>query len=182
MRPVGLLVALAIAAAFTFAVLLPNVAGSAFVQVRAVARPEGSSSARAATVIVGDGPATRAARLELDAHVTNRYPLPVVVGFRGPALRATIYLRKEDGSLEGVWQTTLEEAALEEGSDSPADGGASRAAPLDPGSTTKAVATGDTAFRWESRTGARLGTGLYFLRVWAYGIPSALTPLSITDA
>lgn len=182
-RPLLVLpILVAVAVAVVAVVLLPNVAGSAFVEVRAVARPAETSSSRAATVVVGDGPATRAGRLELEAQVSNRYPLPVVVGFRGPAFRAVIYSRPPDGVLERVWEASLDDAVLEEGSESPAGDSGSRAAAIDPGSTTRPVATGQTAFRWRTHSGAALAPGFYFLRVWAYGIPSGLTPIALTDA
>ncbi len=176
-------IAAAVVVAIVVAVLLPNVAGSSFVEVRVVARPAETSATGAATVVVVDGgPATRAGRLELEAHVSNRYPLPVVLGFRGPAFRAAVYARRQDGTLERVWEASTDDPVVEEGSDSPAGDTGSRAATIDPGSTSRAVATGATAFKWQSRNGAMLPPGYYFLRVWAYGIASGLTPIALTEA
>lgn len=165
--------------AFTAAWIVPNVAGAAFVQVRAVvtARPAASGP----TIVIGGGSAISATALDISVEIENHYPLGVVLGTGPAAYQAAAYRRDDSGKLIRVWQIGSGDAVVEEGSDSPVGGGPSDAAVVvPPGRSNHAITAAATPFRLVDVTGASLTSGVYYLRVWAYGIGSPLVPLALS--
>jgi hypothetical protein len=165
-------------AIFAFGWALPNVAGSMFVSVRAVVTPIAADTGP--TVIVSSGDAIQARALSLDVEVTNGYPLGVVLGTDPIAYVGAIYAHDSGGQLSRVWRSGLGDPAIEEGSDSPVGGGtAGGAIVVPPGSTRHQVAGGASAFSLTDAAGAPLPAGVYYVRVWAYGIASPLVPFFV---
>ncbi len=170
---------------------LPNVFGSTFVHVRAVVTPVESvpaatspsagSSAVGPSVTLASGRTVRADRLEIAADVENAYPLSVVLGSDPIAYTAAVFARTAgDGSLVRVWESGAGDPTIEEGSDSPVGGGSAKGAVVvPPGTMRHAVAEGDAAFVLVRPQGSSVAPGIYYVRVWAYGIASPLVPVSI---
>jgi hypothetical protein len=164
--------------AFVAVWALPNMAGPAFVEVSALVAPRASASGPTIT-IAGLAP-VQATALDVGVEIVNRYPLGVVVGVSGPAYQAVVYRREQNGQLARVWQTTADDPALEEGSDSPVGGGSAGNAAVVPSGASRHDLTGSTAgFSLVDATGAPLAAGVYYLRVWAYGIASGLVPIAL---
>lgn len=171
--------ALGVVAATVLAVgwALPNVAGGVFVHVKAVVRAVPSASGP--SVLVGAGPAVRAGSLAIAVDVENAYPLSVVLGSDPIAYTAAVYARGSSGSLAKVWQSGTGDPTAEEGSDSPVGGGSAKGAVVvPPGVTRHDVASGGSAFPLTGSDGAVAG-GVYYVKVWAYGIGSSLVPISV---
>jgi hypothetical protein len=164
----------------TFAAVwaLPNVAGPSFVEVRALVAPR--PSATGPMVTIGALAPARAAALDVGVEVVNHYPLGVIVGTNGIAYEATVYRRDDSGTLSPVWHTGVDDPALEEGSDSPVGGGSSAGAAAVPSGVSRHDLTGSsTGFSLVDPSGSPLATGVYYLRVWAYGIASPLVPIAL---
>jgi hypothetical protein len=160
--------------------VLPNVAGPAFVEVRVLVAARASTAGPVVTV--GSVAPGRASALDVGVEVVNHYPLGVVVGTNGSSFQATAYRRGDTGKLTSVWHTSVDDPALEEGSDSPVGGGSSAGAAAVPSGVTRHDLTrSSTGFSLVDATGAPLATGVYYLRVWAYGIASPLVPIAIDD-
>ncbi len=172
-------IALAVGAIALVAVwAVPNMAGRVFVQVRAVATARTATSGP--SLAIAGSPAVRAAAIEISIDVENRYPLSVVLGAGPMAFRAAAYRRDASGRLNRVWGVGVGDATAEEGSDSPVGGGSAGGAfVVSSGVTRHSIANGSSAFGLVDATGASLPAGVYYLRVWAYGIGSALVPLSL---
>jgi hypothetical protein len=165
-------------AALVFVWALPNMAGPAFVQVSALVAPR--STATGPTVVVADRAPVEASALDIGVEVVNHYPISVVLGTGRTAFQAAIYRRDAGGQLVRVWQANVDDPALEEGSDSPVGGGAAGGAAVIPSGTSRHDLTATaTAFNLTDATGAPLPAGVYYLRVWAYGIGSQLVPMAI---
>jgi hypothetical protein len=167
-------------AAFVAVWAIPNVAGAAFVDVRAVAVAH--ASADGTMTAVGGSPAVAADRIDVSVEVVNNYPLSVVVGASssGNDFRATVYRRDSGGRLTAVWHGSTSDPALEEGSDSPVGGSSSDVAALiAPGASRHLIAGGSSAFTLVGARGALVAPGIYYLRVSAYGIASPMVPISI---
>jgi hypothetical protein len=165
-------------AAFVVVWALPNVAGPYFVDVSALVAPR--TAANAPTVIVADRAPIQATALDVGVEVVNHYPLSVVLGTGRTAFQAAVYRRNATGRLVRVWQATVDDPLLEEGSDSPVGGGSAGGAAVVPAGTSSHDLTSSTAgFSLVAASGAPLETGVYYLRVWAYGIASQLVPLSL---
>jgi hypothetical protein len=165
-------------AAFVLVWALPNVAGPEFVEVRALVAPRASDTGP--TIVIGGLAPSRAAALDVGVEVVNHYPLQVVVGTDGAAFQAVVYRRDGAGKLVRVWQTSTDDPVLEEGSDSPVGGGTSAGAAQVPTGTSRHDLTGSTAgFSLIDATGNPLAAGVYYLRVWAYGIASPLVPMAL---
>ena len=174
-----LALALVAGATFTGGWALPNVAGGMFVRVRAVVEPV--PAGYGPSVLVGPGPAVRAGSIAIAADVDNGYPLAVVLAADPVAYSAAVYTRGSSGALIRVWQTGAGDPVIEEGSDSPVGGGNARAAVVvPPGVTRHEIAGGGSAYPLTSSTGF-LPAGIYYVRVWAYGIGSSLVPVAIDD-
>jgi hypothetical protein len=165
--------------AFTVAWALPNVAGSTFVQVRAVVTARAASSGP--TVVIGGHPAIQANGVDISVEVDNHYPLSVVLGTSPTAFRAAAYLRDGAGKLTLAWQTGVGDATVEEGSDSPVGGGPADGAVVVPSGVTRhGITDGSQPFTLVNATGVALSPGVYYLKVWAYGIGSPLVPMALS--
>lgn len=168
-------------AVFTAVWALPNMAGASFVQVRAVVTAKGVGAGP--TVVIGGNPAVQSTAVDVSVEIDNRYPLGVVLGTGAVAFKAAAYRRDDTGSLVRVWQLGVGDANVEEGSDSPVGGGPADAAVVVPsGLTRHPLTAGATPFSLVDATGTALSTGVYYLRVWAYGIGSPLVPLAVGGA
>ncbi len=194
-RRIALAVMVATAvAAFGVFWAVPNMAGTAFVHVRAIAEVRNDGAATAGTggtsttgagaalssVIIGGSPAVRAAALVVAVEVSNSYPLSVVLGTGPVPFQAAVYRRGSDGKLTRIWQASGYDPTLEEGSDSPMGGSArDGAAVITPGTTRHSITSATAPFSLTDSTGAPLPAGVYYLRVWAYGIGSPLLPLAL---
>jgi hypothetical protein len=158
--------------------VLPNVAGPAFLQVRALAEPR--LSATGPTVVIGGRAPVQASAIDIGLEVVNQYPLAVVVGTSRNSYQAAVYERDPNGHLIRVWQLGVNDPILEEGSDSPAGGGPDGGAAVVPSGTSRHDITGSSSpFSLTDSAGRPLASGVYYMRVWAYGIGSGLVPLSI---
>jgi hypothetical protein len=165
-------------AAFVAVWALPNMAGPAFVSVSALVATR--DSATGPTITIGGLPPARASALDVGVEVVNAYPLDVVVGVDGAAFQAVIYRREADGRLTRVWQASLDDPVLEEGSDSPVGGGSASAAAVVPSGSTRHDLSGHTtSFSLLDSAGRPLASGVYYLRVWGYGIASSLVPMAL---
>jgi hypothetical protein len=165
-------------AAFVGAWALPNMAGPFFVQVSALVAPR--TAASGPTVTVADRSPTQASALDVGVEVVNHYPLSVVLGTGRTAFQAAVYRRDATGHLVRVWQANADDPVLEEGSDSPVGGGSAGGAAVIPSGTLRHDLTGSTTgFSLVDSTGTPLSAGVYYLRVWAYGIGSQLVPLAL---
>lgn len=164
--------------AFTTVWALPNVAGAAFVQVKAIATA--SPAQNGAVVAIGASAPVRAGSIDVAVEVTNGYPLSVVLGTGRTAFQAAVYRRNSGGRLTRVWQAAVNDPTLEEGSNSPMGGApGGGAAVVPPGATRHALTDATTSFRLTDTSGAPLAAGVYYLRVWAYGLASPLVPISL---
>ena len=166
--------------AFTVVWALPNMAGTAFVQVRALVAA--TAAADGPAVAIDGAAAVQAGSIQVSVEIDNRYPLSVVVGSGRTAYQAAAYRRDPNGHLTLVWGIGVNDPALEEGSDSPIGGtGSDVAAVVPSGVSRHVVAARETSFRLKDASGAPLVQGVYYLRVWAYGIGSPLVPLSLDN-
>jgi hypothetical protein len=164
--------------AFTAVWALPNMAGSSFVQVRAVVTAR--AAAAGPTIVIGGNSAVQASAVDVSVEVDNRYPLGVVLGTSPMAFRAAAYQRDGSGKLVLAWQVGAGDATVEEGSDSPVGGGPADGAIVVPSGVTRHVITqGSKPFSLVSAGGVALAAGVYYLRVWAYGIGSPLVPMAL---
>jgi len=163
---------------------LPNVAGPAFVRVRAVAVASATANSGDGTAVaIGSAPAVRATSVNVTVELENRYPLAVVLGADPIAFKAAIYSHDTAGRWILTWQTGTGDATVEEGSDSPIGGGsASGAAAVPSGLSRHSIASGPAAFPLVDARGLSIGPGVYYLRVWGYGIGSPLLVLNVGGA
>jgi hypothetical protein len=158
---------------------LPNIAGPAFVRVRAVASAAANSGDGTA-VAIGSAPSVRATSVNVTVELENRYPLAVVLGADPIAFKAAVYSHDASGRWILAWQAGAGDAAVEEGSDSPIGGGsASGAAAVPSGLSRHSIASGTAAFSLVDARGLSIGPGVYYLRVWGYGIGSPLLALNV---
>jgi hypothetical protein len=179
-RSAALIALAAAVAAFTTVWALPNIAGRFFVQVHALARAV--PAANGPTVILGGDAPVQARAVEISLEIDNGYPLAVVLDTSPTPYHASVYHRENTGHLARVWEFRVGDPALEEGSDSPMGGATSGAVVVPSGVTRIDVATGTAAFGLVGSTGSPLPAGVYYLRVWAYGIGSPMIPMSIDEA
>jgi hypothetical protein len=164
--------------AFTAVWALPNMAGSSFVQVRAVVTAR--AAAAGPTIVIGGSAAVQASAVDVSVEVDNHYPLGVVLGTGPTAFRAAAYQRDGSGKLVLAWQVGAGDATVEEGSDSPVGGGPGDGAIVVPSGVTRHVITqGSKPFSLVSAGGVALASGVYYLKVWAYGIGSPLVPMAL---
>ena len=174
---VAIVAALAIVA-FVATWALPNMAGPLFVQVSALVAPRPSVSGP--TVMIADRAPVQATALDVGVEVVNHYPLSVVLGTGRTAFQAAVYRRDTTGHLVRVWQANLNDPLLEEGSDSPVGGGSAGGAAVIASGTTRHDLTSPTTWlNLVGGPGAALPAGVYYLRVWAYGIGSQLVPIAL---
>jgi hypothetical protein len=173
--------AVAIAAVAVPVWALPNVAGPAFVRVRAVVTPRLSPSGP--IVAVGAAPAVRAGSVGISVELDNWYPLSVVLGADPHPFQTAVYRHDATGHLVRVWQLGTGDPNIEEGSDSPVGGGpAGGAAVVPSGISRHAITDGSSELSLAGLAGPGSGIGVYYVRVWAYGIGSPLLPMALDGA
>jgi hypothetical protein len=161
---------------------LPNVAGPAFVQVRAIATAR-TGSAIGASVSIAGASEIPAGALNVSVELENRYPLAVVLGTSPTAFQAALYRHDGTGKWTMVWHASAGDPALEQVSDSPVGGGsAGGAASVPSGISRHAIADGSTAFPLVDARGLSISPGVYYLRVWGYGVGSPLVAVVVGGA
>jgi hypothetical protein len=159
---------------------IPTFAGRSFVEVTVRIVPIAGAPPAGREIVLPDGSTAPSGRLRVDIEITNRYPLPVTVDFRGSAFGASLVDRTAAGG-EPAWRASSEDPLLEQGDESP-DGGmggdSARVIRLAPG-TTLVTTDGLTL---DLATSAGVASGIYSLEVTAYGIAGSPQPISIVDA
>jgi hypothetical protein len=115
-------------------------------------------------------------RVQIRVAVTNRYPLPVTLGFRGSAIRATLVARDHPGEAP-LWRDTVDDPSLESGDDSP-DAGTDRVVVLQPGTTLIPSAAAELILDASS---SEIPAGIYSVRVSAFGLDAAPALVSVID-
>lgn len=174
MRLVPRIVGLLVAGVVIVGWATPNIAGDAFVSVRAVVVPLPGASAAAAGgsgLGLADGAAAPSDRVRIDIEITNRYPLPVVVTFQGPAFDARLWPPSSTGLASApsvAWHASADDPELEQDVDSPAGGDANRVVRVQPGTRVVSMTSAATVDLSDLPAGATPGT--YSLAVSAYGI------------
>lgn len=158
--------------------VIPTFAGRAFVEVTAHVAPIAGGPAGGRDVVLPDGAISDAARFRIQITITNRYPLPVLLDFRGPALRASL-IGRETPPGQPAWTAQAEDPLLEQADESPDDGGSARVIVI-PTGTTSVPATDDGASLTFAPT-AEIAPGIYTLHVSAHGVAARPLLLSIVD-
>ncbi len=172
-----------IAAAVSVAIALvvvvwavPTFGGRAFVEVRARVVPIAAEPVNGREIVLPDGSIAPTGRLRIEVEIVNRYALPVLIDFRGRAVRAALVDRDATGG-NPVWQGFEDDPALEQVDESPDGSGAARVILLAPGTTPLPVADPGLTLDLGATT---IDPGIYSLRVSAYGIDASPQLLSIT--
>jgi hypothetical protein len=155
---------------------IPTFAGRSFVEVTGRIVPIAGAAA-GQEIVLPDGSMAPSARVRLDIEITNRYPLPVTVDFRGSAFGARLVDRTATGG-EPAWQASAEDPLLEQADESPDGGDSARVIRLAPGTT---LLTTD-GLMLDLAASAGVAPGIYSLEVTAYGIAGSPQPISIVDA
>ena len=172
-RLVPRIVGLLIAGVVTFGWATPNIAGGTFVSVRSVVVPLPDASAAAAGrsgLGLADGAAAPSGRVRIDIEITNRYPLPVVVTFQGPAFDARLRAPSSTGLASApsvAWHASADDPELEQDVDSPAGGDANRVVLVQPGTRVVSMTSAVTVDLSDLPAAT---PGTYSLAVSAYGI------------
>ena len=178
-RPLLAALALVGAVVVSLAWAVPNIAGAAFVSVRAVVVPidGAAASSPGPRIRLADG-SVRAGGVRIDLELTNRYPMPVVVAFRGPAFDA--WLQAPGGGAAGAaaWQSAVDDPRLEQDVDSPGGSSSTRVVVIQPGSHVVSM-TPDGATLDPSASPALTAPATYRLGVSAYGIAAPEQAITI---
>jgi hypothetical protein len=156
---------------------LPNVAGRAFVSVTTRVDVVGGTEGEK-ELVLPDGTKAPPGALHIVAAITNHYPLPVVVEFRGSAIEASL-VDRDVSKPAPMWRGSASDPAIESGDDSP-DPGPGRVVVLQPG-TTLFPATADNALVVDGGVVAELEPGIYGLRVSAYGVSAPVALISVIE-
>jgi hypothetical protein len=159
---------------------IPNLAGSALIEVRLVATPTVATGAGTRTVVVGGGQPGSATNLLLSVRITNRYVLPLTIGGGTEPLRIDLRARSADGTSRLVWTIQGSSAGLEPDGESPDGNPASRAYLIDVGTTDYPVGP-DGGVALTDGTGQPLQPGSYELRAYAFGVASGSLPVGIVE-
>jgi len=173
---IGILALLAVGAVLAVTWFVPTFAGPVFVTVRAVLVPLDDGGA-VASVRLPDGSVANASGVRVDLVVTNRYPLPVIASFQGPAFVAVA--TPTDADTRGLpWTVTADDPTLEQTDDSPDLGAGDRVALVDPGEHATEMTPGAPTFDLAA-SGGRLLPGTYSVDVSAYGVTAAPVQLVV---
>lgn len=156
---------------------LPNVAGRRFVSVTTRVAVVGGTQGDK-ELILPDGSKAPPGELRIVAEITNHYPLPVVVAFRGSAIEASLVDRNVSKP-PPIWRGSASDPAIESGDDSP-DPGPGRVVVIQPG-TTLFPATPEAALVVDAAKVAELEPGIYGLRVSAYGVSASPALISVIE-
>jgi hypothetical protein len=160
---------------------IPNVAGSAFVEVRLVVVPILSAGPGPVhTIVLGETAPMDVSRLRLQVRVEGQYPLPLVVAGGAQPLRVELRARDETGVSHLVWAIDDTTAALDAGSDSPAGSGGSRAYLVRPGTVDLDIGPA-AGVALIDEFGVTLSPGRYELRAVAFGIAGGSLPLQVIE-
>jgi hypothetical protein len=159
---------------------IPSLGGRLLVDAAARISPvPGDAPTPARSVVLPDGSASTATRLQIQVALTNHYPLPVVVAFHASAIHATLTSRDRPAETP-VWRDAADDPSLESGDDSP-DAGSARVVVLQPGTTILPAAQAAELIL-DAGTATKIASGIYVLRVSAFGIEATPVLLSIVDA
>jgi len=171
------LVAVGVGALLVVGWAVPNAAGRLFVSVatrlEVVGGKEGEKE-----LVLPDGTKAPPGELRIVAVITNHYPLPVVIEFRGSAIEASL-VDRDVSKPARLWRGSASDPALERGDDSP-DPGPGRVVMLQPG-TTIFPATPDNILAVDAGTVSELEPGIYGLRVSAYGVSAGVALISVIE-
>jgi hypothetical protein len=171
------LVALAVVVAVVGAAVwaIPSFGGRLFVDVAARVGPAGAD-AGGRSVVLPDGSVSPSPRLRVEVAITNRYPMPVVLEFRGSAIHAKLVARDRPDEA-APWQSSGDDPSLETGDDSP-DTSSARVVVVQPGTTTLPSSAAPITFDAASTD---IAAGIYALHVSAFGLDAAPALISIID-
>jgi hypothetical protein len=172
---IALAVAIAVVATLVWAV--PSFGARLFVDVATRVSPAADGVASGRSVVLADGSVASSARLRIEVTITNHYPIPVVVEFRGSAIHAQLVARDRPGE-RPVWRSAGDDPSLESGDDSP-DAGTSRVVVVQPGTTMLPSAAAEMVL--DASTAATIPAGIYSLQVSAFGVNATPALLSIVD-
>jgi hypothetical protein len=157
---------------------VPTFAGAAFVSVRTIVVPlPGTGSGP--RLLLANGAIVDTGRVRIDLEVTNRYPLPVVVGFLGSAFEAQLRPAGEPTAAT-VWRATADDQQLEQDEDSPDGSTTTRVVLLEPGTRTISMSTSGATLDLSAAPGVT-APGAYSLAASAYGIGAPDQPLTTTS-
>ena len=173
---VGLALVVAVVASVLWAI--PSFAGRVFVDVAARVGPVTGAAAGATgrSVVLPDGSVSASPRLRVEVAVTNRYPMPVVLEFRGSAIHAQLVARDGPAGL-APWRASGDDPSLETGDDSP-DAGSARVVVVQPGTTTLPSSEAEITLDAGSTD---IAAGIYALHVSAFGLDASPALISIVD-
>jgi hypothetical protein len=164
-----------------FAWAIPNVAGRALVEVRAVVvASDGGPLDIRRTVVFGDGSEHQIGRLGLAVRVTGRYPLPVVVDTAEPPLRVELRAIGEGGASHVVLDLSGDSRELGQAEDSGDDVARGRVVLVRPGSIDLPIGP-RSGVAFVDDHGVPLPAGRYTLRAWAFGQPSGTLQLILVN-
>jgi hypothetical protein len=171
------LIAIVVGAVIVFGWALPNAAGRLFVSVSTRLEVVGGKAGEK-ELVLPDGSKAPPGEVRIVAVITNHYPLPVVVEFRGAAIEASLLDRNVTNAAR-LWRGSASDPALESGDDSP-DPGPGRVVVLQPG-TTMFPATPDNVLAIDAAIVGELEPGIYGLRLSAYGISAGVALISVIE-
>jgi hypothetical protein len=171
------LVAVLVGAVVVVGWALPNAAGRLFVSVATRIDVVGGTTGEK-ELVLPDGTKAPPGEIRIVAVITNHYPLPVVVEFRGSAIEASL-VDRDVSKPTPLWRGSASDPAIESGDDSP-DPGPGRVVVLQPG-TTLFPTTPDVSVAVDAGTVAELEPGIYGLRVSAYGVQAGTALISVIE-
>jgi hypothetical protein len=158
---------------------VPTFAGAAFVSVRAIVVPlPGTGSGP--SILLADGSIADTGRVRIDLEVTNRYPLPVVVGFLGSAFEARLRPAGQPAA-STVWRATADDRQLEQEEDSPDAVTSTRVVLLEPGTRIVSMTASGATLDLSTAPGV-IAPASYSLAASAYGIAAPDQPLTTTSS
>ncbi len=171
------LIALVIGVVVVVGWAVPNTVGRAFVHVTTRIEVVGGTEGEK-ELVLPDGTKAPPGELRIVAVITNSYPLPVVVEFRGSAIEASLVDRDVTNGTP-LWRGSASDPAIESGDDSP-DPGPGHVVVLQPGTTLFPVGP-QVSLVVPVGTVAELEPGIYGLRVSAYGVSAGSAPISVIE-
>jgi hypothetical protein len=163
-------------AAIVGAWAIPTFAGRSLVEVTSRIAVVGTQPVPGRAIVLPDGSSAWSGRLRVEIMVTNHYPLPVMVDFRGSAFRVDLVDRAGESGAP-AWQASAEDSLLEQADDSPDGTGSPRVIRLAPGTTIVSAAE----LTLDLAATPAVAPGIYALQISAYGIAGTPQLLSIVD-
>lgn len=157
---------------------VPTFAGAAFVSVRTIVVPlPGTGSGP--RLMLANGSTVDSGRVRIDLEVTNRYPLPVLVGFLGSAFEARLRPAGQPAA-STVWRATADDRKLEQEEDSPDAVTTTRVVLLEPGTRVVSMTSAGATLDLSTAPGVA-SPASYSLGASAYGIGAPDQSLTITS-